>query len=249
MPRGWLGQKVVVILPNEPKMDVRERIIHTLEPYLKDITAVFIYGSYARHEETEESDIDVLILTKDKSVKIEIKEPNMEITSFQLYKFRIAVEKYPIAYYQILQEAEPLINGNVLDELKNINIRKYALRKYLIEAKEHLKSNLELIKLDKLEGSYIKSYSIIYSLLLRLKGIFIMKCILNKWKFSNKLFQKWLIRNGIKKQCYAQFYSIYKAIRDNKNSNKLKIQISITEKLLEILKKEIILLEMRLNGK
>ena len=31
-----------------------------------------------------------------------------------------------------------------------------------------------------------------------IKGIFIVKCILNKWGFSNKLFRKWLVKNGLK---------------------------------------------------
>src|SRR3990167_440582 len=74
VPKKWLGQEVVVILPDKPKLSVREKIVHLLEPYLKDIIAVFIYGSYARHEETRESDIDVMVITKDRIPSINIKE-------------------------------------------------------------------------------------------------------------------------------------------------------------------------------
>src|SRR3989338_8766276 len=71
VPKDWLGQEVIVILPQKPKLELKERIIHLLEPYLKDIISVFIYGSYARHEETKESDIDVVVITE-KPLKISI---------------------------------------------------------------------------------------------------------------------------------------------------------------------------------
>src|SRR3989338_7348484 len=79
VPKDWLGQEVVVILPQKPKFELREKIIHLLEPYLKDITAVFIYGSYARHEEKKDSDIDVAVITEN-PLKINIKEPKLELT-------------------------------------------------------------------------------------------------------------------------------------------------------------------------
>lgn len=250
VPKDWLGQEVIVILPEKPKIDVKERIVHLLEPYLKDVIAVFMYGSYARQEEKKESDIDVMVLTKDKSIKIKTKKPNdLEVTSFQLDKFKIAIEKYPVMYYQIVREAEPLINGYILDELKTIKIKNEALKKYIIETKEHIKSNMGLLELDKLEGDFIKSYSVIYSLVLRLKGIFIIKCILNKWKFSNKLFRNWLIKKGLNYREFEQYYTAYRLIRDNKRTDNLKIKIARVEKLLDILKKETNLLDVNLNDK
>ena len=102
VPKDWLGQEVIVILPQKPKLELKERIIHLLEPYLKDIIAVFIYGSYARHEETKESDIDVVVITE-KPLKINIKEPKLEINVFELDKFKKAIEKHPVMYYQIVQ--------------------------------------------------------------------------------------------------------------------------------------------------
>src|SRR3989344_7708409 len=105
VPKNWLGQEVIVILPQKPKLDVKERIIRLLEPYLKDIISVFIYGSYARHEETKDSDIDVMVITEN-PVKISIKEPKLEITVFELEKFKKIIEKYPVMYCQMVKEAE-----------------------------------------------------------------------------------------------------------------------------------------------
>ncbi len=247
VPKDWLGQEVVVILPQKPELEIKEKIIHLLEPYLKDITSVFIYGSYARKEQTKESDVDVMVITKDKDVKVNFKEPKLEITVFELEKFRNAIEKYPVLYYQIVQEAEPLINAYILDELKNIKIDYGNFKNYLKETKDHIRSNKELLELDKLDDNFVKSYSAIYSTVLRLKGIFIVKCILDKSKFSNKLFKRWMNSEGINGSEFIEFYGVYRDIRDNKNIKNVQIKISSAEKLLNILEKELNALEDKIN--
>ena len=255
VPKGWLGQEVVVILPQKPKLEIKEKIIHLLEPYLKDIISVFIYGSYARHEQIKESDIDVMVITKDKEINKKIflrknffANSNLEITAFELEKFKKAIQKYPVMYYQIVQEAEPLINAHVLDELKGIKIDYKNFKNYLEETKEHIKSSNELLELDKLEGGNIKSYSIAYSIILRLRGIFIVKCIFDKEKFSNKNLKKWLIINGVSASEFEQFYSVYRAVRDSKKISHI-IKISSAEKLLNILEKELNTIKARIHDK
>ncbi|MBI2655575.1 nucleotidyltransferase domain-containing protein [Candidatus Woesearchaeota archaeon] len=248
VPKNWLGQEVVVILPENPKLKIKEKVIHLLEPYLKDIVSVFIYGSYARHEETKESDIDVMVVTE-KPIKISIKEPKLEITTFELEKFKKAIEKHPVMYYQIVQEAEPLINAHVLGYLRNIKIENKNFKDYLNETKEHAKSSKELLELDRLDGKFIKSYSIIYSSILRLRGVFIIRCILNKEDFSNKNFKKWIRRGEVNNDEFEQFYSAYRAVRDNKNIKNIKIRISTAEKLLNILEKELKHIEIKIYGK
>jgi len=248
VPKKWLGQEVVVILPDKPKLSVREKIVHLLEPYLKDIIAVFIYGSYARHEETRESDIDVMVITKDRIPSINIKELKLEVACFQLDKFKKAIQKYPVMYCQIVREAEPLINASILEDLKNVKIANKNFKEYVTETKEHIKSNKELLELDKLDDGHVASYSVIYSAILRLRGIFITKCVLNKEKFSNKAFQKWILHEEITNQEFERSYEVYRIIRDNKNIKNIKIKISVAEKLLNILIKETNLAEAKLNG-
>ncbi len=247
VPKNWLGQEVIVILPQKPKLEIKEKIIHLLEPYLKDIISVFIYGSYARHEETKDSDIDVMVITE-KPIKININEPKLELTVFELVKFKKAIEKHPVMYYQITQESEPLINSQILEELKEIKIKKENFKDYLDETKEHIKSSKELIELDKLDFEYVSSYSAIYSIILRLRGIFIISCIMNKYRFSNKEFRKWIIKESISDSEFKSAYEIYVAIRDNKKIS-TKIKVPIAEKLLNILEKELRYIEAKLYGK
>lgn len=247
VPKNWLGQEVVVILPEKPKFGVKEKIIHLLEPYLKDIISVGIYGSYARSEQTKDSDIDVLVITKDKSIRF--KEEKLDIISFPIDKFKAAIQKYPAVYYQMVQEAEPLINAHVLEELKTVKIGKESFRNYLRETKEHIKSSMEFLELDKIDGAYLKSYSVLYSSMLRLRGIFIIRCILGKGKFSNKKFKNWLCTKGLNRIEYEDGYKAYRLVRDNEDTKSLRIKVQVAEKLTNILKNELNLLEAQINGK
>lgn len=245
VPKNWLGQEVIVILPQKPKLDLKGKIIHLLEPYLKGILAVFIYGSYARHEQTKDSDIDVIVITEDKELRIKAKEPNLEISVVTLERLKEAIRKNPAMYYQAVQEAEPLINAHILEDLKSIKIESKNFKRYIIEAKEHLKSSKELLELDRMHSEFVMSYSIVYSVILRVRTIFIIKCILDKEKFSNKLFKKWLSNKGVKEMEFENFYEVYRLIRDGKNARNVKIKISSTQNLLGILEKELKLIEAR----
>ena len=248
VPKDWLGKEVVVILPEKPKLELKEKIIHLLKPYLRDIISVSIYGSYARNEQTKDSDADVLVITKDKNLSLSFKEEKLDIASFPIEKFRKAIEKYPTVYYQIAQEAEPLINGYILEEFKNMKIGKENFKEYLKETKEHIKSSKELVELDKIDGTYLKSYSVLYSSMLRLRGLFIMKCILKSEKFSNNKFKKWLMGGGLNSKEFEDSYSAYRMVRDNENAKKIKIRITAAEKVLSVLGNELRLSEEQIYG-
>lgn len=249
VPRDWLGQEVIVILPKKPELEMKERVIRLLEPYLKDIISVGIYGSYARNEQTKDSDIDVLVITKDKGIKPVFKNEKIEVTSFPIEKFKRAIEKYPVMYYNMVQEAEPLINGHVLEELKNIKFSKESFLGYLKETKEQIKSSIELVELDKLDDACLKSYSVLYSSILRLKGLFTIRCIFKKEKYSSKSFRKWLVGQGLTSKEFENSYEAYRLVRDGKKAKNLKIRIGTAEKILSILDKEINSLEAQIHGK
>ena len=63
-----------------------------------------------------------------------------------------------------------------------------SFKDYLRETKEQLKSSIEFVELDKLDGDHLESQSVLYSSVLRLKGLFIIRTILKKAKYSNKNF-------------------------------------------------------------
>ncbi len=249
VPRAWLGEEVIVILPEKPKLKVEERVIHLLEPYLKDIISVGIYGSYARNEQTKESDVDVLVITKGKDIKLNLKGEKIDVVSYTIDKLKVAIESQPAVYYQMIQEVKPLINAYVLEELKAIQVTKESFKDYLIETKEHIESNKGILELDKIDNIYLKSYSVLYSSMLRLRVLFIIKCILKKAKFSNKKFKKWLTSKGLKHKEFDDSYKVYKFIRDNRDTKYLRVKINTVERILNILEEEFKKLEVQIYGK
>ncbi|MEM3126617.1 MAG: nucleotidyltransferase domain-containing protein [Candidatus Woesearchaeota archaeon] len=249
VPKNWLGQEVVVILPQKPKLELKEKIVHLLEPYLKDIVAVGIYGSFARNEQTKDSDVDVLVITKDKKLVLNFKDEKIEVISFTIDNLKKAIKKYPTTYYFTAREAVPLVNASVLEELKEVKVEKQDFVNYLEETKDHLKSNMELLELDKLDGNYLSSYSVVYSLILRLRGIFIISCILKNKPFSNKEFKKWATNRGISNEEFEDSHKVYRLIRDEQSIKNLKIKIEVVEKLLNSLEKELKSLETKIHGK
>src|SRR3989338_7213854 len=244
VPKTWLGQEVVIILPEKPKRNIKEQILHLLEPHLQDILSVALYGSHARNEATADSDIDVLVITKDKQFKIVTPDGKMEFLVLPYHKMKEAIEKYPALYYQMVQEAEPLINASVLEELKTIHLQKKRVLEYLKETKEHIKSNKEFIELDKLDGEYLRSFSVLYSLLLRLRAVFILHCILSHDSFSNKKFKKWVVEKRI--HDFPLLYIIYQKLRDNEKIGQVNIKITTVEKIMLILEREMKKLEEKL---
>src|SRR3989338_362214 len=249
VPKSWLGQEVVVTLPEKPKLELKERIVHMLEPYLKDIASAGIYGSYARNEQTEGSDADILVITSDKDIKLGFKEEKIEVTSLPVEKLKKAIEKHPAVYFQMVRESLPLINASLLENLKKIKPSKKSFKPYLKETKEHIKSNKELIELDAIDNLYLKSYSALYSSMLRLRGLFIIRCILRNEEFSNKKFRKFLADRGLSSREIEDSYKVYRAIREDMDSKSLRIGLGTARKIIAILEKELELLEAQIHGK
>ena len=249
VPKSWLGQEVVVMLPEKPKLELKERIVHMLEPYLKDIASAGIYGSYARNEQTEGSDADILVITSGKDIKLGFKEEKIEVTSLPVEKLKKAIERHPAVYFQMVRESLPLINASLLENLKKIKPSKKSFKPYLKETKEHIKSNKELIELDAIDNLYLKSYSALYSSMLRLRGLFIIRCILRNEEFSNKKFRKFLADRGLSSREIEDSYKAYRAVREDKDAKSLRIKLDTARKIIAILEKELELVEAQIHGK
>ena len=103
--------------------------------------------------------------------------------------------------------------------------------------------------MDKIDGICLKSYSALYSAMLRLRGLFIIKCVLKKNKFSNEKFKNRLIGQGLNIKEFEDSYKAYRLVRDDMAFKDLKINISVAEKVLNILEGELALLEAQIYGK
>lgn len=75
-PKEWLNEDIMIVRLSSP-LDIKENIIKILKSYSEDILGIYLVGSYARSEQREDSDIDVIAITS-KTNKI-IKEGKYEI--------------------------------------------------------------------------------------------------------------------------------------------------------------------------
>ena len=236
VPKHWLGEEIVVTRLETPKLSLQEEILNLLLTHLKDISGIFLYGSYARKEETQDSDIDVLVVAKNKFTLERTKK--FDISVIESAKIKDAAQRNPFVH-AIIHEAKPLMNSSLLEELQHCPTDfKHFIRWFKETTADSMESTKELLDLDKLESDHLTSYSAIYSLLLRLKGVFLIKSILRHKEFSNVLFKQFLTR-FISASEFVTLLRIYRSIRDNTKLEHANISLSLAYKLLDILQKEV----------
>jgi len=240
-PKEWIDEKVLIV--RLEKKSIKEEILQRLYPYLDRIMGVFLYGSQARDEATESSDVDVLVIAKEKfNLGKEEKFRFIVVSEDSLSN---AIKTNPIMMYSIFREAKAIINEEYLNKLRQIKVNPSLFKPFIQTTKESIKSDEEIIELDKKTGETV-SNSVLYSLILRLRGLFIIKSLLNKENYSNSLFKKWLNSNC--KINYEEIYSIYQTLRSGKEL-KDKVPIQSGEILVDLLKEELKKLEQLTNKK
>ena len=232
VPKDWEGKQVRITLMDRTP-EIRAEIFKILDKYLYDIIGIYLVGSYARNEQTAESDIDVIAVSN--NVKKEIISGKYHISVYPLESVKKTMKNFPVMIYPRILEARPILNENLLNQLKSIKISRDKFKEFLEDTQRIININRGLIELDS-EDEYLSSNGVIYSLILRLRAIFIIKSMLSKKKYFNQLFKKWLVQN-IGKENSEKFYLIYNSVKDNKKV-KIKVKISESEKLLDFLEKE-----------
>lgn len=238
-PKEWLNDEVELI--RIPRKNIQQSLIELLYPHLSKIIAVFLYGSYARDEQDQGSDLDVFIISNE---KFHIKSGENDIIVVPEDKIEIAKKLDPIMFYSMIQEAKPIINLNYLEKLKKEKINFNYFKDFIKDTKRMIKINRNFIELDKLDGNKDSGENNIYSLILRLKGVFIINLLLKKEKYSKRKFKEFLVQNS--NIDYDKIYKIYRAVRDNKKE-KEKVKIEQAESLLSLLIQETRKLEKRLK--
>lgn len=231
VPKEWAGEQIVLI--REPKAEIRERIFEVLDGHLDKIKGVYLYGSFARREADESSDIDLLIISDEKLV---IKKEGFEIICISEKELERMKGRELILFYAILTEAKPIINSSLLEELRvRYRIKDEDIRKFILQTKKMIGKEEELLELDEKAGEI--SAELIYSILLRLRGIFIIKCLVKGESYNHMAFGRWLSINGIKGSEYEKAYESYRMFKSGK-SVKVDISFDYIEKMIELLKKE-----------
>ncbi|MBS3078563.1 nucleotidyltransferase domain-containing protein [Candidatus Pacearchaeota archaeon] len=207
LPLEWYGGKARIELIQKP-LNIKADILDILNDYMENILGVYLTGSYARKEQTNDSDVDVLVVTSDINKKIN--KGKYEILMISLDELKKARD-IVIPIIPMLKEAVPIINKKLLDELLDFNIKKENLKWHLETTKSSLKMIRTILNIeeDKVGGN------VIYPLILRLREAYIIDCLLKNRKYRKKDFLEMLKRRGI--------YELYKGYELEKRSKKAKL--------------------------
>ena len=234
VPKNWIGEEIVLV--RQPRERVRDRILKVLGNYLDSVVGVYLYGSYARGEQDENSDIDLLVITEK---RIKIKAVGFEILCLAQKDIESAITLEPVLMYALLSEAVPIINYPLLDELRRAHpLKKGNFKDFYRSCRMIIRVQEDFLKFEKKE--YLSSEAVVYSLVLRLRGLFIIHSLISGDTYSHKKFKSWIIR-----QTGVDFHSAYHAYRYSKRDKKMTFHIKVSDiqKLLAFLKKTLEVLE------
>jgi predicted nucleotidyltransferase len=234
LPKEWLGNKVKIVLI-ERSLEIKKEVISMIWDYLEDILGVYLTGSYSRGEQEEDSDIDVIVISH--NTKKEIISGKYSISIIPIENIKKTLKDNPILILPRLNEAKTILNPLLLNELKTAKISKVSFKKYLGETHKIIKINQDLLNLEQM--STLESNEIIYSLILRLRGIYLINCILQKENYTKKRFLEYLCKSSKDTEEIKKAYSIYKKIRDEKSVKKLKLKKEIASSLINFAVKEL----------
>jgi len=179
LPRKYLNSRARVIL-NEPRERIEEDIIRILikNGLLGSVLGIYLVGSYAREEENVYSDVDILVASIDKDLKID--EGKYEIVVISL-KTLESVRDNALPLLPMLNEAETIMNKKLLDEYSKIELNEKNLSWHFVGTKSAMEINKTLLS---------ESIVDVYSLVLRLREVYIVDCLISGKKLSNKYFLK-----------------------------------------------------------
>lgn len=235
LPRAWLNREVRVELVKKTPKIILQETISLLEKYIEtnEIIGIYLVGSYARNEESKESDIDILVISSDTDKEM-INEGiyNILIVSENLLKWKLENDLLPIG--PMLREAKVLINSTYLNSIK-IKVTKKNIEWYIDTTYEKLK----LIK-KALENTNKKvNDRITYSLVLRIRTLYLIQQM-----SKNKIYSKKELINLLRRISGSNnAYESYLAVKNDEEES-YKATKEEAEKLYEYLKKQLRIIKM-----
>ena len=208
LPKEYVGKRIRFILEPKSFEDIKFEVLGILKPYLENILGVYLYGYYARNEQTIDSDVDILVITNTK-LKVIDKINSYSIVSATVMELESTLKNNAVLLLPIVKEARTIINPGLLEKYKEYKFTNNNT-KWFIETSMHV---LELNKKG-LDLNF-EIGSIVYSLMLRIRGLLMIKLMLNNQLYSKALLFSYLKSNELPQNKIEELYKIYNKEKDN----------------------------------
>src|SRR3989338_249373 len=189
LPKEYIGRRIKFVTEPKTFQDIKSEILEILKPYLENIIGVYLYGSYVRNEQTVDSDIDVLVITGPKFKIIE-KIDNYHIVSTTINSIENTLKNNAVLILPIIKEAKTIINPDSLRGYKEYKFTEKNTKQFLNDTKKILELNKKGLELDFEVGS------LVYSLILRIRGLLMVKLMLNDVLYSKTLLLNYFEMKG-----------------------------------------------------
>ena len=233
LPKEYVGKRVQFVTESKTFEDIQSGALEILKPYLQGISGVYLYGSYARNEQAFRSDIDILVIA-DTKLKIMGKINDYSIVSTTIDELEYTLAHNAILLLPILKEAKTIVNPGLLEAYKGCRFTRRNTRLFVDDSRRILALNKKGLDLNFEIGS------LVYSLMLRIRGLVIIKRILNDQLYSKASLFSYLRGHGFSSQKIGEFYHIYSEERDGRRvvesetitRDDVAKLVSIAEKLL-----------------
>ena len=223
LPKEYVGKRIRFILEPKSFEDIKFEVLEILKPYLENILGVYLYGSYARNEQTINSDVDILAVTGTK-LKVIDKINSYSIVSATVMELESTLKNNAVLLLPIVKEARTIINPGLLEKYKEYKFTNNNTKWFIDSSMHVLELNKKGLDLNFEIGS------IVYSLMLRIRGLLMIKLMLNYKLYSKVSLFSYLKSNEFSQDKIEELYKIYSNERNN---------IKVSES--EIIRKEDIL--------
>jgi len=239
LPISWLNKKVRVVLePLDIKLDVFG--ILEEEKILEKVKGIYLVGSWARGEESEESDIDILVIAD--KVNKKLKKGVYEILVIDEGEIEKVLDEDAIPLIVMIREAKTILNEGLINKYRNTKLGNRTLEKHL----KYISSSIKRISLEIKESQDLGigvSDAGVYSLVLRLRTVYIIEKLLGNELWKNEEFIEEIENVSGSKDSYDRYLNV-------KREGKLKWVVSIEEsrKLLGSLEQKYNKIKKLTNG-
>lgn len=214
VPRDWLDGKAKIVLLRKPlsMKEINEEVFVILAEYLADIKSVILAGSYARGEQDSDSDVEIIAISE--KTKKKINRGRFTIFVMPEKEFDENIDNDALPLLPMLLEGKFLLNETLAKRFTLKKITKHNI-KWIVETTESALNIVNsFLELDKENLEEMCDYSIAYSLILRMRGLLIIKaCKKNKILYNEEL------RTIVKRVAGSDaLYYQYRSLKNNKKS-------------------------------